>query len=248
MTASARPSPTVAVVVGAGGGIGRAIAGRLWESQAYDRVITLSRHRPGGWDDNGRRAWTAVDILDEASLAAAAERIAALGTPIRIVVATGRLHGEGLAPEKSMRALNAEALTALFAINAVGPALVAKHLLPLTPRDRPSLFAALSARVGSIGDNRLGGWYGYRASKAALNMLIRSLAIEHQRTRPLGLCVALHPGTVDTGLSAPFRAATPAERLFTPDRAAAALLAVMDGLGPTDNGGFFAWDGAPIAW
>jgi NAD(P)-dependent dehydrogenase (short-subunit alcohol dehydrogenase family) len=238
----------IAVVVGVGGGIGRALAERLAKDEAYDRVVGLSRRPPEGWADASRRIWAPADILDETSLAAAAAAIATLGTPTRIIIATGRLHGEGLAPEKSMSALDAGALTTLFAVNAVGPALVSKHLLPLTPRDRPSLFAAISARVGSIGDNHLGGWHGYRASKAALNMLIRTLAMEHQRRRPLGICVALHPGTVDTPLSAPFKAGVPAARLFSPKRSAAALMAVMDGLGPADTGGFFAWDGTPIPW
>ncbi|WP_428483321.1 SDR family NAD(P)-dependent oxidoreductase [Rhodopila sp.] len=248
-----RLSPAIACVVGASGGIGRAIAERLAVDPAYARVIAMSRRRPADWRSDDRRGWIGADILDEASLAAAAERIAAdritqAGRLTRIVVATGRLHGPGLVPEKSMRALSLEGLSGLFAVNAAGPALVAKHLLPLTPRAEPSLFAALSARVGSIGDNQLGGWYGYRASKAALNMLIRSLAIEHRRTRPLCVCVALHPGTVDTALSAPFQAGVAPARLFSPAQAAAALLAVMDGLGPTANGGFFAWDGAPIPW
>ncbi len=235
----------VACVVGAAGGIGRAIADRLAADPAYGRVVALSRRRPQGWPDDD---WIRADILDEHSLAGAAERLAAVGTLRRIVVATGRLHGDGLAPEKSMRALSLDALTRSFAINAAGPALVAKHLLPLTPRIGPSLFAALSARVGSIGDNQLGGWYAYRASKAALNMLIRTLAVEHRRTRPLGVCVALHPGTVATELSAPFRSGLAADQLFTADQAAAALLRVMDGLGPEANGGLFAWDGAPIPW
>jgi NAD(P)-dependent dehydrogenase (short-subunit alcohol dehydrogenase family) len=147
-----------------------------------------------------------------------------------------------------MRALSLEGMAGLFAINAAGPALVAKHLLPLTPRSGPSLFAVLSARVGSIGDNHLGGWYAYRASKAALNMLVRTLAIEHVRTRPLGVCVALHPGTVDTRLSAPFQSGVPDGKLFTSDAAATALLTVMDGLGPEASGGFFAWDGSAIPW
>ena len=133
-------------------------------------------------------------------------------------------------------------------MNAAGPALAAKYLLPLTPKTRPSLFAALSARVGSIGDNHLGGWYGYRASKAALNMLVRGLAIEHRRTRPMGNCVVLHPGTVDTALSAPFQSGVRDGGLFTPAQSAAALLGVMDRLGPEANGGFFAWDGSPIPW
>jgi NAD(P)-dependent dehydrogenase (short-subunit alcohol dehydrogenase family) len=236
-------TPDLAVVAGASGGIGRAIADRL--SASGVRVIAVSRRRPDGWRG---RDWIEADILDEPALAAAAARIAAEGTPTRIVAATGRLHGPRLAPEKSMRALTLESLTEVFAANAAGPALLAKHLLPLTPRDRPSLFAALSARVGSIGDNHLGGWYAYRASKAALNMLIRTLAIEHRRTHPQAICVALHPGTVDTGLSAPFQSGVPDGKLFTPEQAAEALLKVMDWLGPDANGGFFAWDGKPVPW
>ncbi|CAN5899728.1 SDR family oxidoreductase [soil metagenome] len=239
---------SVAIVIGGSGGIGRALARRLSDNPAHDLVLSISRQRPEDWVETPRQAWIAADILDEESLAHAAKHAAGLGAPRRILVATGRLHGPGLAPEKTMRSLDLAALTALFATNAVGPALAAKHFLPLTPRDQPSVFAALSARVGSIGDNRLGGWYGYRASKAALNMLIRTLAIEHRRTRPLGLCVALHPGTVDTDLSAPFQGGVAADALFSPQRSAQALLEVLDTLGPDDNGGFFAWDGTPIAW
>ena len=238
----------VAVVVGASGGIGRALAEALVESRAYRRVIALSRRRPADWNDDQQRGWAPVDVLDEPSLAAAAEAVAAAGIPTRIVVATGRLSLGSTPPEKSMRALDADNLAALFAVNAIGPVTVAKHLLPLTPRDRPSLFAALSARVGSIGDNRLGGWYSYRVSKAALNMLIRNLAIEHRRTRPLGVCVALHPGTVQTALSAPFQASVNPDRLFTPEQSAQALIGVMANLAPDDSGGFFAWDGRSIPW
>ncbi len=147
-----------------------------------------------------------------------------------------------------MRALSLEAMIALFTVNAAGPALAAKHLLPLTPKAHPSLFAALSARVGSIADNNLGGWYAYRASKAALNMLIRTLAIEHRRTRPLGICIALHPGTVDTALSRPFQSGVADGKLFSAGHAASALLAVMEGMQPESNGGFFAWDGTSIPW
>jgi NAD(P)-dependent dehydrogenase (short-subunit alcohol dehydrogenase family) len=236
-------TPDVAVVVGVSGGIGHAIAQQLADDPRYGRVVGLSRRSPANWP---RDHWIEADMLDEASLHAAAERLGAIGPVTRIVVATGVLHRPGRGPEKSMRSLSLDALTDLFVVNAAGPALVAKHLLPLTPRDRPSLYAALSARVGSIGDNQLGGWYGYRASKAALNMLVRTLAIEHRRTRPFGVCVALHPGTVDTPLSAPFQSGVP--DLFTPARSAHALLAVMDSLGPSDNGGFFAWDGSVIAW
>ncbi|MBP7648531.1 MAG: SDR family NAD(P)-dependent oxidoreductase [Phenylobacterium sp.] len=241
-------SRRLAIVIGGSGGIGRALAQRLSDDTAYDHVLTLSRRRPEGWDDSLRRSWFPADILDEESLDRAARHAARLGAPSRILVATGRLHGAGLAPEKTMRSLDLAALTALFATNAAGPALAAKHFLPLTPRDQPSVFAALSARVGSIGDNQLGGWYGYRAAKAALNMLIHTLAIEHRRTRPLGLCVALHPGTVDTDLSAPFQSGVAREALFSPDQSAENLLAVLEGLRAEHNGGFFAWDGTPVPW
>ncbi len=215
---------------------------------AVSQVVAVSRTRPAEWADDVRRSWIPADILDESSLAAAALRIAELGTPTRIVVATGRLHGEMLTPEKSLRAVTLDGLTESFAINAAGPILAAKHLLPLAPRDRRHVFAALSARVGSIGDNRLGGWYGYRAGKAALNMLIRNVAIEHRRTHPSGICVALHPGTVDTTLSRPFQGGVAPDRLFSPDHAAACLLAVIDGLDPAASGGFYAWDGTAIDW
>lgn len=211
---------------------------------AYDRVLVIAR-RPV--ETPGADVILA-DLLDDDAMDRAAQAIADAGRPTRVIVATGVLHGPGLSPEKTMRALSAEALTEVLRVNAVGPALVARRLLSLMPRDRPSAFAAISARVGSIGDNHLGGWYAYRASKAALNMLIRTLAVEHRRTHPLGLCVALHPGTVDTALSAPFQRGVAPERLFTPEVSAAALMRVLDGLTPEGSGGFYAWDGAEIPW
>ena len=235
------------MVVGAAGGIGRALIARLQTAPNFGHVVALSRRRPEGWPKNAACSWCAVDILDEASLAGAAEHAGRHGPVTRIIVATGLLHARGLAPEKSLRALDAAQMARVMAVNAIGPAVVAKHFLPLTPRDRPSVFAALSARVGSIGDNRLGGWFSYRASKAALNQLIHTAAIEHRRTHPLGVCVALHPGTVETALSIPFTATMPKARLFNPSAAAGHLLSVMDNLGPENTGGFFAWDGAVVA-
>ena len=234
---------SLGVVVGAGG-IGRALAQAMVADPAYDRVIVFARRpveMPGA-------DVILADLLDDDAMDRAAQAIADAGRPTRVIVATGVLHGPGLSPEKTMRALSAEALTDVLRVNAVGPALVARRLLPLMPRDRPSAFAAISARVGSIGDNHLGGWYGYRASKAALNMLIRTLAVEHRRSHPLGLCVALHPGTVDTALSAPFQRGVAPERLFTPELSASALMRVLDGLTPEASGGFYAWDGAEIPW
>ena len=179
-----------------------------------------------------------------------ADTVAALGTPLDLVlVATGRLtRADGSGPEKALRQVSAAGLHELFADNAIVPALIASAVQQLLPRDRRAVFAVLSARVGSIGDNRLGGWHAYRASKAALNMLCRTIAIEWARSHPQAVVAALHPGTVDTGLSAPFQRGVAPDRLFTPDVSAAALLDVIDRLQPADSGGFFAWDGAPIPY
>lgn len=220
-----------AVVIGASGGLGAALARALEESGRYEAVRRLSR-RDG------------LDLTDEASISRAAERLRG-GSLRLILVASGVLHGPHLRPERSWRELDPEALVAAYRVNAVGPALVAKHFLPLLAPGR-SVFAALSARVGSIEDNRLGGWHGYRASKAALNMLIRNLAIELARRSPDAVCVGLHPGTVDTALSEPFQRGVPEGRLFSPDESAAHLVRVLDGLTPADSGGVFAWDGSRI--
>ena len=226
-----------AVVVGASGGLGAALTARLNDSGAWDQVHALSRSATGD---------AHIDLTDEATIAAAASRVAP-GTLGLVIVASGVLHAAGLTPEKSLRALEPEALIRNFAVNAVGPALVAKHFTPLFPRQGRAVFAALSARVGSIGDNRLGGWHSYRASKAALNMLLKTIAIELARTRPDALCIGLHPGTVDTSLSQPFQTGVAPDRLFTPDGSASHLLRVIESLGPGDSGGVFAWDGARIA-
>ncbi len=165
-----------------------------------------------------------------------------------VIVATGILHRASISPEKSMREMSANAMAEVFAINTIGPALVAKHFLPQLRRGSKSVFAALSARVGSIEDNRLGGWMSYRASKAALNMLIKTLSIEHGRRRPDSIIAGLHPGTVDTALSEPFQKNVPDGKLFTPAQSADYLLSVIDGLKASDTGGVFAWDGARIPY
>jgi len=223
---------TLAVVVGGGGGVGAAVVAALREAGGHDEVLAL-----------GRRSSPALDLLDEASIAAAAAAVRARGVPTLVFDATGFLHGAGMEPEKSWRELDAAHLAHAFAINAIGPALLMKHFLPLLPRDRRAVFATLSARVG---DNRLGGWYAYRASKAALNQLVRTAAVELRRSRPQAICVALHPGTVDTGLSAPF--AKSGLQVQAPAEAAARLLAVIEGLGPGDSGEFFDHRGEPVPW
>lgn len=235
-----------AAVVGASGGIGRALADDLDTCPAVSRVIGLSRTRPRSAEGAG--AWHHLDLEDEESIATAAAAVGrAAGDLHLVIVATGILHaGDRLRPEKTWRALTGSAMETAFRVNATGPALVAKHFLPLLAKGRKAVFAALSARVGSIEDNQLGGWYAYRASKAALNMLIKTLAIELARSRPDAVCVGLHPGTVDTALSKPFQAGVAESKLFPAARSARHLLTVLDGLAPEDTGCAFAWDGRKI--
>jgi NAD(P)-dependent dehydrogenase (short-subunit alcohol dehydrogenase family) len=230
-------------VFGAHGGIGAACINALLADPRCAHVHAGARKLPLARD---RVTPFRFDARDEDSIATACANAAQSGQPDLVLVTIGMLHAETIKPEKSWRALSAAALSESFAINAIAPSLIAKHCLAHLPRDRKSVFAALSARVGSITDNRLGGWHSYRASKAALNMLLRCCAIELAARNANAVCVALHPGTVDTAMSAPFQAGVAAEKLFTPARSAAALLAVIDQLTPADSGGFFAWDGAAI--
>lgn len=225
-----------AIIIGASGGIGAALARALDDEGDYD-VTALAR----SFEGDGH-----IDITDEGSIAAAAQRCAA-SSPELVILATGLLHDGQRGPEKALRDLDGDWLARQYAVNMIGPALVAKHFLPIMRASGIVRFAALSARVGSISDNRLGGWYGYRASKAALNQLIRSLAIEYRRANERSIVVALHPGTVDTGLSKPFQGNVPQGNLFAPDRAALQLLDVLDDLKPGDSGRIFAWDGEEIA-
>ncbi|ABQ31953.1 MULTISPECIES: SDR family NAD(P)-dependent oxidoreductase [Acidiphilium] len=225
----------VAVVFGAGGGIGGALVAALAGDRRFAAVIGL-----------GRGSAPRFDLLDEASIAEAVRAVAARGAIRLAIDATGFLHDEAQMPEKSLRELDACRLARSFALNAIGPALLMKHLLPALPREGRAVFATLSARVGSIGDNRLGGWYGYRASKAALNQFVRTAAVELARRSPAAICVALHPGTVATGLSAPFAAA--GLDVQAPEVAAARLLAVIDRLTPAESGGFFDHRGEAVPW
>lgn len=224
-----------AVIIGARGGIGAALADALDAGAEYTKVIRLFRSGD-----------LPVDILDEDSIAAAAASLAGTETSVHLViVATGLLHSDTKGPEKSLRELDPEWMMQNYRINAIGPALVAKHFLPIMARNAPICFAALSARVGSISDNRLGGWHSYRASKAALNILLRNIAIEWHRKNPLSVIVGLHPGTVETPLSAPFKG-NPAHERFTPARAANDMLSVLEGLQPEHSGQIFGYDGSII--
>jgi NAD(P)-dependent dehydrogenase (short-subunit alcohol dehydrogenase family) len=236
--------PVRALVVGARGGIGQAMVSHLLDDPKVHSIAAWARSGAPIDLAHPKLSIATVDLTDEATIASAA---ANLDRPNLIIVATGLLHAANLQPEKSWRALDAAAMAHVFAINTIGPALVAKHTLPLLPRDQRAVFAALSARVGSISDNRLGGWYGYRASKAALNQILRTLSIELATKRPQAICVGLHPGTVDTGLSKPFQSHVADGKLFTPEQSAAHLLDVIDTLIPTNTGRVFAWDGTEVS-
>jgi NAD(P)-dependent dehydrogenase (short-subunit alcohol dehydrogenase family) len=233
-------------VIGASGGIGAALANSLEHFSSVSKVIRLSRStRPGERDDGSHLH---LDLENEGTIAEAAAAInASVGELHLVLVATGVLHVEKrLEPEKTWRALSPVAMETAFRLNATGPALVAKHFLPVLATGRKTAFAALSARVGSIEDNQLGGWYAYRASKAALNMVIKTLSIELARCNPRALCVGLHPGTVDTALSEPFQRGVPADKLFTPMQSARHMLKVLDDLSVEDSGRLYAWDSSRI--
>ena len=228
------------VIIGASGGLGRALVDEVGARWPDVDVMGLSR-----------QGVPVLDLLDEGTIAASARAVQArlqeTGRVLSLVVdATGWLHGQGWTPEKSWRQLDPAHLAHQFAVNATGPALLMKHFLPLLPRQQRAVFATLSAKVGSIGDNHLGGWWGYRAAKAALNQFVRTASIELARSHPQALCVALHPGTVDTALSQPFSRSGLVVR--PPAEAAGRLLDVIESLGPQHTGGFFDHTGQPLPW
>lgn len=225
-----------ALVFGASGGIGRAFLAHLKADPNCGAVKALSRNCVGH---------TSFDLTDEYSIEAAAHAVKADGPWHLMIDATGLLHADTLQPEKSLAVVSAEHLDTVFAVNATGPLLLLKHFSPQLVVGSPSTFVTLSARVGSISDNRLGGWYGYRAAKAALNMFVKTAAIEVARRRPLAVIAGMHPGTVRTALSDPFAGT---RELFEPKIAAARMLEVVDALEPEQSGGLFAYDGTQIPW
>ena len=226
------PKDYRAVVIGSTGGIGSAFVNLFKEDENCGELVEFSRN-----------TWPAINFQDESTIANAANSVE--GAIDIIIDATGFLSDEIIKPEKSIKTLDPDNMAKLFELNTTGPALLMKHFTPLLPKRRRSIFATLSARVGSIGDNSLGGWYSYRASKAALNMVLKCTAIEVSRTHPEALLVALHPGTVETSLSDPF--AEDRER-FSPDQAASRMLSVLNGLGPEQTGSFWDYKGDRIEW
>ncbi|KQY12492.1 C factor [Rhizobium sp. Root73] len=221
-----------ALVIGASGGIGSAMARKLDMDGNCGKFVRLSRREDG------------FDVTDENSMHRAAEALKAEEFDL-IFCATGALTIDGVGPEKSIRQISQASMMAQFAVNAVGPALVLKHFVPLLSKKKRVILALLSARVGSIGDNALGGWISYRSSKAALNQIVHTAAIEISRTNPSSLIVAVHPGTVSTSLSEPFSAG---HARSEPDEAASRILRMLDGLKPGDTGKFYAYDGTSILW
>jgi NAD(P)-dependent dehydrogenase (short-subunit alcohol dehydrogenase family) len=251
------PSGSQALVQGASRGIGLEFVRQLLADPAIGRVFAACR-APGQAGELHALAMTeprlqvvALDASDDTSIAHAADAVAGLTDRLHLVLnCAGVLHGgaTGLAPEKRLADVRPEALAASFAVNAFGPLLVAKHFERLLAHRERAVFASISARVGSIGDNRLGGWYAYRGAKAAQNMFTKTLAVEWARSRRNVTCVALHPGTTDTHLSRPFQANVAPGKLFSPERTVRQLLEVIDRLTPADTGRFYAWDGSEIPW
>ena len=230
---------SLALVIGAGGGLGAALVQQL-SADADHQVLAL-----------GRNTQPAIDYTDETSLRNAAEWVAEQSATQKadlrlLVVASGFLHGEKGQPERSWLHLDADYLSHVFRINTIGPALVMKHFLPLLPKQGRCVAGFVSAKVGSIGDNALGGWYGYRASKAALNQLVKTASIELVRRNSEVICVALHPGTVDTALSQPF--AKTGLKVRPAAEAAHGLLAVLAGLTPAQTGGLVDYRGQMLPW
>ena len=233
-------------IIGTSGGIGKALVAQLSKQSCVRHIFSCSRTRHD--DETDKISYIPINITDEKSIISAVKEIKTKTKKIDlIIIATGILHqGDTLQPEKTWKNLDAENLSNIFRINTIGPALIAKHFIDLLPKDRKSVFAALSARVGSIEDNYIGGWYGYRSSKAALNMMVKSLSIELSRKNPEAIAVTLHPGTVNTNLSKPFQGSIPNGKLFAPYISANYLLKVIDNLQSKSTGQLFAWDGQKI--
>lgn len=253
-----------ALVVGASRGIGLEFVKQLLEDPRFAKVYATYREASSATELLALSQWQGeasgdlpgsrlvllrMDVTDETQIAAAVTHIKTETGQLHLALyCVGLLHDGEFQPEKSLRSLHSEQLTRYFQVNAIGAGLLAKHLMGLLRHSEASLFAAVSAKVGSIGDNRLGGWYGYRASKAALNMLMKTTALEYERRCPKTKVILLHPGTTDTQLSEPFQRNVPPGKLFSVERTVTQLLAVLAKVGPGDSGKFFSWDGSELPW
>jgi NAD(P)-dependent dehydrogenase (short-subunit alcohol dehydrogenase family) len=244
------------LVVGASQGIGLGFVRSLLQQDRVQYIFATYRNRDTAQElfslarqYGDRLKCLQVDITVEANIAAAVKQIQESVPQIHIAIyCVGVLHTQNLTPEKSLRQINGSNLIYSFQVNSIGAVLLAKHLMPLFNKNEPSVFACISAKVGSISDNRLGGWYGYRASKAALNMFLKTTAIEYSRRCPKTIVVALHPGTTDTQLSRPFQKNVPTDKLFSVEHTVKLLSQVISGLSLKDSGEFFSWDGTQLPW
>ena len=232
------------IIIGSGGGIGKGFVDYYALQDSSNLIYTLSRKKDDIRSDNITHI--PIDIEDEESISNAAKQCGEAGSFDKIIVCTGLLHSDVLKPEKSLRDIDRDSLLKIFSINTIGPTLIGKYFIPLLKKDSPSILSFLSARVGSISDNRIGGWYSYRASKAALNMIIKTLSIEVARNNKNAMIVGLHPGTVDSNLSKPFQGNVSSDKLFTPEYSVSKMAEVMNNLSPEDSGNCFAWDGKRI--
>ena len=236
--------PIRAVIVGASGGIGQALTEALLGDERLETLYLLSRSEPKSRSE--KVVYLPTDITNESDIKNASGIINKGGPLTLVIIASGFLHDERFGPEKTIRSLSFETLNTNFNVNCFGPAILAKYLLPLMDRKRRTAFTVLSARVGSISDNRLGGWYAYRASKSALNMIIKTLSIEFSHRYKNLTIMGLHPGTVNTGLSEPFQGNVPEGKLFTAEFSAAQLLTIINESGPEHSGTLRAWDGQTV--
>ncbi|MBO3463945.1 SDR family NAD(P)-dependent oxidoreductase [Aetokthonos hydrillicola Thurmond2011] len=244
------------LIVGASQGIGLGFVRKILQDSRVAKVYATYRQPESASElldlkdeYSDRLVCLSVDITNESQIAQCVEQIRAEVDKLHLVInCVGILHEGDIQPEKSLRQINPDYLLRYFQVNSIGSVLLAKHLLPLLRHKERSVFASISAKVGSIGDNKLGGWYGYRASKAALNMFMKTIAIEYGRSSPKTLVVMLHPGTTDTDLSRPFQRSVPADKLFSVERTVTQLLAVIEQLEEGDSGQFFSWDGSRLPW
>ena len=245
-----------ALVVGATQGIGLGFVRSLLQQNNIQNIFATYRNADTAkelftlqQDNQDHLTCIQVDITQEPQIEAGIKQIRESVKQLHLVIyCVGVLHDEDFAPEKSLRQINSENLIYSFQVNSIGAVLLAKHLMPLFKKTDKSIFASISAKVGSIGDNRLGGWYGYRASKAALNMFLKTTAIEYSRRCPKTIVVALHPGTTDTRLSSPFQKNVPPGKLFPVSKTVNLLSQVISELEQKDNGEFFSWDGTRLPW
>ena len=244
------------LILGASQGIGLGFVERLLELDSIAQIYATYRRQESAselvaleGEHPSKIRCLKMDLADELQISEGIARIQAEIDKLHLVVnCVGILHQGSLQPEKSLKHVNQGHLLRYFQVNSIGAVLLAKYLLPLFRHSQRSILATISAKIGSIGDNRLGGWYGYRASKAALNMFMRTVAIEYRRTSPKTIVVTLHPGTTNTRLSQPFQKNVPTEKLFSVERTVAQLLAVMEKLDQDDSGEFFSWDGSRLPW